>query len=792
MLSAGKLAVLALFVSIAVALVIYLKVRDTLTDVGPETPKLQGRVVAVFNNTRYAHEVGGRVRFVLTAGVDRTYQDGTHELEQVRLESSGAEGEQKDIVTADRAHVSDPSDLNKLDVEFISNVVVETANGLKIKTSYLHYDQAKNIIDTKEPVEFEGETFAGRSTGAIVEATDERVHLLKDVDVTIKPEAGADGDKSPASDKADRKKSNKASEDKAARKARKRARRAARKSDGKSGSSSDKIAGSKPTRIRAASALLEKIEHRVTFEGGVIINQGADEMRASRMLGHLDTDDRIERIEARSNAYLKQGDRAEIHSSDMDFFFEGGNSLSRATASGGARVRSLGPEPLREARAQTIEATFVEGPQGNAPDTIKGQGGASLFIDAPAPANEQDNPARRELAADTISMQFFPDGRNIKTAEATDNAIMTVTPVRAAQGADKKTISAPLIRGDFYEEGNRLKSFNATGGVKVEIEPTVKDDHPVRTTTSRELAAEFAEDSQDLDLITQQGDFKYNEGDRNALAERAAYDGRKELLRLRGKRPVAWDAKSRLQADEIDYDHKNDLTHGRGDVRTTYYNPESTGDATPFDNSKSPVFITSERVEARNKEGIAVYTINARGWQDDNFIKADRIELYREEKRMVATGNVESALYTLKRATSPGQREVVPGFASAERMTYSDKERLIHYEGGAQVRQGTDKIEASAIDAYLKKETSEVERMTAEGKVVLTQPNRRGTGDRLAYNAEDGLAVLTGESAQVVSSEHGTVMGARLTFHSRDDKIAADNQQGAGRVRSTHRLTKKH
>ena len=60
----------------------------------------QGRVVAVFNNTRYSHEVEGRVRFVLSAGTDRTYEDGTHELEQVRLESYGA-------ATARRAAIPD-------------------------------------------------------------------------------------------------------------------------------------------------------------------------------------------------------------------------------------------------------------------------------------------------------------------------------------------------------------------------------------------------------------------------------------------------------------------------------------------------------------------------------------------------------------------------------------------------------------------------------------------------------------------------------------------------------------
>ena len=225
-------------------------------------------------------------------------------------------------------------------------------------------------------------------------------------------------------------------------------------------------------------------------------------------------------------------------------------------------------------------------------------------------------------------------------------------------------------------------------------------------------------------------------------------------------------------------------------MRTTYYSRETTGDATPFKNTKSPVFITAERADARNADGVAVYIGNARGWQDDNFVKGDRIELYQDDKRMVAIGNVDSALYQAKRETTPGQRETVPGFATAERMTYSDTERLVHYEGNVKARQGTDRIEAAKVDVFLQKESNEVDHMLADGNVVLTQPQRRGTGDHLVYTASDGRAVLTGKSARVDDAEQGSTMGTELTFYNRDDRVQVENRQGTGRVRSTHRLTK--
>jgi lipopolysaccharide export system protein LptA len=635
------------------------------------------------------------------------------------------------------------------------------------------------------------------------------------VDFTIKP---ADDKKDEPASKAaakDGKPNQESDAEREARRARKRARKLARKqaeaaaqanakADVKAGDSKatngPSTASAKaatppfkskgPTHVRCANALLEKKEHRITLNGSPVITHGADEMRGDQIVAYMDDTNHIERAESRGNAYLKQNDRAEIQSTDMDFFFGASHQIERAVATGNAQTRSLGAGTPREARADNIEATFTPAPAGSAVDTIKATGNSYVKMHAPKPANEKQNPTMRELSASNITLQFHPDGKNLRAADASENAVMTVTPVRAEKGADKKTIRAPQMNAVFYEQDNRIKTYTATGGVRVEAEATVANAHPPRITTSKSATANFIADSQDIDRVSQEGDFKYEEGDRHAVAERAVYDGQREVLNLRGKRPQAWDAKSRTQADEIDYDHQKDETHARGDVRTTYYSRETTNDATPFKNTKSPVFITAERADARNDEGIAIYTGNARGWQDDNFVKGDRIELYQDDKRMVAIGNVESALYQAKQETAPGKREIVPGFATAERMNYSDTDRLVHYEGNVKARQGTDRIEATKVDVYLQKETNEVDHMLADGNVVLTQPQRRGVGDHLVYTASDGRAVLTGKSARVDDAEQGSTMGTELTFYSRDDRIQVENKQGTGRVRSTHRLTK--
>jgi lipopolysaccharide export system protein LptA len=349
------------------------------------------------------------------------------------------------------------------------------------------------------------------------------------------------------------------------------------------------------------------------------------------------------------------------------------------------------------------------------------------------------------------------------------------------------------MRMDFFETGNLGREFNADGGVRVDIEPTAADGRLARTTTSATARAEFDRESQDVSRMDQDGDFKYVEGERNATSGHATYTAADDLTALRGQsstgRPTVWDSKSRTQADEIDIRSAAGTSAGRGDVRTTYYSPESAGNATPF-RTKSPVFLTAARVDARGSGGgVAVYTGAARAWQDDNYVRGDTITLYNTDRRMEAAGNVESVLYRTNQKDAKGNASTVPVFTTASRMTYTDVERKVHYEGGVYSRQTPDEIKSDTQDVWLTQgDDSTVDHMIAVGNVLMTEPGRTGRGDRLVYTAADQKAVLTGSNARVEDTEQGTTTGEELTFYVGGERIRVAGKNGAGRVKSTHRI----
>jgi lipopolysaccharide export system protein LptA len=80
---------------------------------------------------------------------------------------------------------------------------------------------------------------------------------------------------------------------------------------------------------------------------------------------------------------------------------------------------------------------------------------------------------------------------------------------------------------------------------------------------------------------------------------------------------------------------------------------------------------------------------------------------------------------------------------------------------------------------------SQVERMTASGRVSIDSQGRRGTGQQLVYTGSTGEYVLTGTAAvppKLTDPARGTVTGEALIFHSGDDSVSIE---GGGRETTT-------
>jgi lipopolysaccharide export system protein LptA len=145
---------------------------------------------------------------------------------------------------------------------------------------------------------------------------------------------------------------------------------------------------------------------------------------------------------------------------------------------------------------------------------------------------------------------------------------------------------------------------------------------------------------------------------------------------------------------------------------------------------------------------------------------------------------------------------------TAAKLTYVDSERKAHYEGGVSAKSTDFTASSQTMDVYLLPRSQiasqsasqkagqrmasqsvtgqgRVNRVVAEGHVLILQPNRRAEGEKLVYTAAEDKFVLTGGPPSIFDAEQGKVTGVSLTFFRADDRVLVEGEASTPVVTQT-------
>jgi lipopolysaccharide export system protein LptA len=324
---------------------------------------------------------------------------------------------------------------------------------------------------------------------------------------------------------------------------------------------------------------------------------------------------------------------------------------------------------------------------------------------------------------------------------------------------------------------------------------------PPALTWSKDLKADFDPKTSQLSRLEQWNDFRYEEGDRKAKANRAVLDQSRNLIDLSGSARV-WDPTGSTDAEKILLDQKTGDFSAEGHVSSTRM-PDKKKDAAsggmlaqdePLHAKANKMFATDNNLTVR-------YDGNAVAWQGANRLQADVIEIDRDNGIVKAHGHVISQLLDKnddqkgakqpvtanKTAKQPaGKKPTAPVFTivKAPELVYDDDERLAYYKGGVQLDRHGMKVESQELRAFLRDsdDDSSLDHAFADGKVEIVQATldhtRTGTSEHAEYYADDEKVILEGGQPQLVDSLKGTTRGVKLTWYSQDDRLLVNGAQG--------------
>lgn len=520
----------------------------------------------------------------------------------------------------------------------------------------------------------------------------------------------------------------------------------------------------------------------ITLDPWAKLTRGATRVEGGKTFVTL-AEDRIQKVESDNARGVQKepGRNVEYSAGHVVMEFNEEGIVNKVTGDRDAKLLSISDTGQTSVHSGRIELGMK--PEGSDSVLERALASGQAVVES-KPAVKQGTPPgdTRLLKSDVIEMKMRTGGREIDSVETHAPGTLEFIPNRPAQ-------PRRFLKGEkfwiAYGPENQVQSFRT-------IQASTRTDNPPRNgkpvppiiTSSKEFKATFDPKTHQVAQLEQTTDFRYEQGDRKAQADRALLDERSDRITLTGAARVT-DPSGGAAADTIVINQQSDEFIADGHVTSTRLPDKKKGGAPGMLSSAEPVQAKANRMISTNRNQNVRYEGNAVAWQGANRIQADRIEIDREKQTMHAAGSVVSQFVDKPPKPKDGKPQPLPAqpqftVVKAPEMFYTDKDRLARYLGGAVMNRPNMTVNAREIKAYLtdSESDSSLDRAFADGAVTIVQTRRdrtrTGTSEHAEYYAADEKIILTGGQPQFVDSLKGTTKGKQLTYFAKDDRLLVD------------------
>ncbi len=400
-----------------------------------------------------------------------------------------------------------------------------------------------------------------------------------------------------------------------------------------------------------------------------------------------------------------------------------------------------------------------------------------VIVESEAPARGEPAPDKRALESEVVHLAMRPGGREIEAIETHAPGRMVFQPASPHQR--RRTLAGERLR-IYYGADNRVRALEADSAFTQSDPPEmpVRAPLPPARTWSRRLRAEFAPGTQALRSLVQEGEFRYEEGERKGRAERAVLEAAEDRILLEGSARV-WDATGTIAAARILLDQRTGDTLAEGAVSASRL-PERKKPATSGLLDSDDAFqARAERMTAADHNRLLRFEGRAVVWQGANRIRAEFIEIDRRKRTLMARGSVV-AQFAEDPPRKDGPRVPALVVIEAPELVYHDETRVAAFSGGIRMVRRQTTVTAARLIAHLAEGdgASRLERADAEGAVEIVQaaPDRmrRASAEHAVYQADEEKIVLWGGEPLFRDSLRGATRGRQLTWFPDDDRLLVE------------------
>jgi lipopolysaccharide export system protein LptA len=661
----------------------------------------------------------------------------------------------------------------------VGGAAAGAADNFHVKTSDLSFNRETGEAFTSQPVEFSFPSGSGRGVGVSYSTQDAVVRVPNGIEFMLKASPSTNG---------------------------------------------------MPVSATGKNLEIRRNEGMVVLGGPATVTEGSRQLVADKITVSLDDDFSVESAVAEGHATVRSDEGGRMVAVSANQF------TSLLTPDGVVKSFSADGGVSGKEHAATGDSTFAAGhvdvamqSAGNLPRELMATGGVTAES---MQVQKSQNGGMQRLKTASLRLTFAASGAGavakakgfggqsvrVETAET-----LAPATLESKSGEEATKLSAQKFVAKMNAQ-NHLEQLLGHGGVQIERQ--VGRGTP-QTSSAAELAATFGADGM-WETIDESGGVQFKQDDRQGSAAHARMVRSTGEVALDGS-PVVTDAASRTTATSMTMNQASGEILATGGVTSTYI-PTGQSDAISLGNGAAHV--RADKLTGSATTGHAIYSGHARLWQGDAVLDAEQIEVWRDDKKMQAMGHVFAVFpqaagtfavpvpttVAAKKTTSSDAKAGNSGpelwNVRAPTLTYWSDQGKARLEGGVTATSQDEALQSQTLEIFLTPATTDasgkasnssvpigtptgsaampgrqLNRVLAEGNVIVSQGDRRGTAEKAEYTATDGKFVLSGGQPTLTNSSSDTTSGHSLTFYVASDTILIDSQEGS-RTLTKHRVDK--
>jgi LPS export ABC transporter protein LptC len=570
-----------------------------------------------------------------------------------------------------------------------------------------------------------------------------------------------------------------------------------------------------PVNVTGGSLEVRRDERKVLLTAPADLRQGTRELTADKITIDLDSDFKAQHVTAEGSPVIhstEAGGQVTIAANQFEASLDQRGWIESMVANGNVQGSRQAPAGTDHFSSGHVEIAML--PQ-NVVHMMTTSGGTVL----------DSVQAGQSRTLKTASLRvLFGAGKQADQPRAQSAETLAPATIEMKNGNELTALHAKKFVTVFGANGRLAKLLGHSGA---EIKRTISSGAP-QVTTANELVATFGSTGE-WETLDETGNVHFQQADRQATADPARMVSKTDNLSMDGS-PVLFDSTSRTTAHSVSINQKSGEIQATGGVASIYLSSEQN---TAVNLGAGPAHVTAATLTASNASGRALYSGHARMWQGESVLDANQIEVWRDEKKLVASGGVVAVfpqasgpfpkipaseprlppkssthVQQSKGMQTPSEAPSGPTLwqIRAPVLTYWSDSGKAHLEGGVTATSQQGSLQSPVLDVFLTPAQStqvgaaaagkppanatgprQLDRALATGGVVVQQGDRRGTAEQAEYTASGGKFVLSGGKPTITDASSDTTTGHSLTFFVANDTILIDSQEGS-RTLTRHRV----